>query len=92
LISDILDTLRGFIGKRVRICFYVGEGSGMQQYHEAGYLQEVNEHKLVFKPDPTVEGDWPIVMTTLLTEFVAIYSIDELDPDKPIKTGEKHDS
>lgn len=84
MISDVLDTLRGLVGKRVRLCFYVGEGSGIQNFTEVGYIREVNDHRIIMEVDPKVEGRYPILRTTFLTEFVAVYAVDELDPEKPI--------
>jgi hypothetical protein len=86
---DLLEVLKGFTGKRVRISFYIGDGSGLHYFDQVGYVAEVSDHKVVVTPDPTMKGgDYPITQTTLLTEFVAIYAVDELDLDQPITEEE----
>jgi len=89
MISDLLETLKGFTDKRVRISFYIGEGSGLHYFDQFGYIREISDHKVVIDPDPTVKSNIPITKTTLLTEFVAIYGVDELDPEKLIAEEEE---
>ena len=96
MINDSLITLKDLIGKRVCIHYYVGNGNGLQIFHQVGWIREVSNHEVILEPDPSVvpidnpamdQVDIPIVMTTLLTEFVAIYAVDELAPDKTITEG-----
>ena len=90
MISDVLDTLKTFIGKSVVLRYYIGGGREDQTFFIVGTIKNVNDHKLtfVFHPDFLDKYKYPVLETTLFTEFIAIYAIDELDSGKPFE-GEK---